>query len=247
MTDPTRRIALITGGSRGIGRATALRLARLGMLVIVGYHGNQAAAEETVAALDGTGHLACRISIDDAASVTRARDMVAEQFGRLDVLVNSGGSTTPVPLNDLDALNDDLFDTIVQVNLRGPFAVIRAFRGLLEHSADGVIVNVSSLAAKTGVGSSLAYCAAKGGLDSLTVGLAKVLGPKVRVFSVSPAGVDTDFVAGRSRAQLEAMADKTPLRKVTTPDDVARSIEGAITHLTSSTGIALMVDEGRHL
>ncbi|MBV6637244.1 MAG: SDR family oxidoreductase [Mameliella sp.] len=247
MTDSPRQIALITGGSRGIGRATALRLARLGMLVIVGYHANKAAAEETVAALQGEGHVACRISIEDADSIAQARDFVAGQFGRLDVLVNSGGRTKPVPLNDLDGLDDALFDSIVQVNLRGPFSVIRAFRSLMEKSGDAVIVNVSSIAAKTGVGSNLAYCAAKGGLDTLTTGLAKVLGPTIRVFSVSPAGVDTDFVAGRSRAQLEAMADKTPLRKVTSPEDVALAIEGAITHLTSSTGIALIVDEGRHL
>ena len=85
------------------------------------------------------------------------------------------------------------------------------------------------------------------GLDTLTVGLAKVLAPKVRVFSVSPAGVDTDFVAGRTRQQLEAMAAKMPLGKITSPDDVARAVVACITLLTSSTGIIVPVDEGRHL
>ncbi len=106
---------------------------------------------------------------------------------------------------------------------------------------------MSSLAAQTGLGSSLAYCAAKGGLDTLTVALARVLAPRIRVLSVSPAGVDTEFVPGRTRAVLEAMAETMPLRKVTTADDVARAIVASITHLTSSTGIIVTVDEGRHL
>ena len=239
--------ALITGASRGIGRATALRLARLGMQVVVGYNSDAAAAEAVVAEMAGDGHMACRISIEDAASVSAAMAEITARFGRLDVLVNSGGSTTPVPAGDLDALSDDMFDSVLRINLRGPFAVIRAARPLLEQSDAAVIVNVSSLSAKTGIGSNLAYCAAKGGLDTLTLGLARVLGPKIRVFSVSPAGVATDFVAGRTPEDLQARAAATPLQKVTMPDDVARAIEGAITHLTSSTGIALMVDEGRHL
>lgn len=242
-----RRTALITGGSRGIGRATALRLSRLGMQVVVGYHRDSAAGESVAAELHGEGHMACRISIDDTASITEAAQAIADRYGRLDVLVNCGGSTQPVPANDLDALNDEIFDTVLRINLRGPFAVIRALHPLLQQSDSAVIVNVSSLSARTGIGSSLAYCAAKGGLDTLTIGLARVLGPKIRVFSVSPAGVDTEFVAGRSRADLDAKAAATPLKKVTTPDDVALAIEGAITHLTSSTGIALLVDEGRHL
>lgn len=243
----TQKVALATGGSRGIGRATALRLARLGMQVVVGYHSDAAAAEAVVAEMAGEGHMACRVSIDDAVSVSAAVACIAERYGRLDVLVNSGGSTQPVPAHDLDALDDELFESVLRINLRGPFAMIRAARPLLEKGEGAAVVNVSSLSAKTGIGSSLAYCAAKGGLDTLTIGLARVLAPKIRVFSVSPAGVDTDFVAGRTREDLEARAAATPLQKVTTPDDVARAIEGAVIHLTSSTGIALMVDEGRHL
>ncbi len=242
-----RRVALVTGASRGIGRATALRLGRLGMQVVVGYHSDASAAEGVVAELDGDNRLACRVSIDDDTSVRAAAALVADRYGRLDVLVNSGGSTRPVPANDLDALDDEFFDRVLRINLRGPFAMIRALRPLLEKGEGAVVVNVSSLSARTGVGSNLAYCAAKGGLDTLTVGLARVLAPGIRVFSVSPAGVDTDFVEGRSRADLEARAAVTPLAKVTLPDDVARAIEAAVTHFTSSTGIVLMVDEGRHL
>ena len=230
-------VALVTGGGSGIGRATALRLAGLGAAVVIGYNARRDAAEETLQMLPGTGHMAVQISIDDSASVSRAAALVAERFGRLDVLVNNGGATTPVPADDLEALSDAIFDQVLVVNLRGPFAMVRAFRPLLERGSHAAVVNVSSIAARTGVGSSLAYCAAKGGLDSL----------KVRVFSVSPAGVDTGFVPGRSRARLEEMAARMPLQKVTSADDVARAVVACVCHLTSATGIVVPVDEGRHL
>lgn len=241
------RTVLVTGGSSGIGRATAARLAMLGSTVIVGYNSRQALADETVAGLAGSGHLALRIAMDDAASIAAAAATVEQRFGSLDALVNSGGSTTPVPAADLDALSDAIFDQTVMVNLRGPFATIRAFRPLLERGSGAAIVNVSSIAARTGIGSSLAYIAAKAGVDALTIALAKVLAPKVRVFSVSPAGVDTGFVPGRTREQLERTAERLPLGRVTMPDDVARAVVACIVNLTSSTGIVVPVDEGRHL
>jgi len=244
---PVPQVALVTGSGSGIGRATAIRLAALGSKVVVGYNLGREAAEHVVSELAGSGHVALRIALEDADSISAAARAVGERFGRLDALVNNAGSTVPVPLNDLEALTDEVFDQVVRINLRGPFSVIRALRPLLEKGENAAIVNVSSLAAQTGMGSSLAYCAAKGGLDTLTVGLARVLAPKVRVFSVSPAGVDTGFVPGRTREQLEAMAEKMPLRKVTSADDVARAIVACIAHLTSSTGIVVTVDEGRHL
>jgi 3-oxoacyl-[acyl-carrier protein] reductase len=188
-----------------------------------------------------------RIAIDDPVSISEAAVAVEKQYGRLDVLVNCGGATTPVPANDLDGLTDDIFDRTVSLNLRGPFAMVRAFRPLLERGSGAAIVNISSIAARTGLGSSLAYLAAKAGVDALTIALAKVLAPKIRVFSVSPAGVDTDFVAGRTREALQKIAEKLPLAHVTTPDDVARAVVACIVNLTSSTGIVVPVDEGRHL
>ncbi len=241
------RTVLVTGGSSGIGRATAARLAALGSTVIVGYNSRPEIADEVVAGLQGSGHLAMRISMEDSQSITVAAAAVEQRFGSLDALVNSGGTTTPVPAADLAALSDEIFDRTVMINLRGPFAVMRTFRPLLERGAGAAIVNVSSIAARTGIGSSLAYVAAKAGVDALTVALAKVLAPKVRVFSVSPAGVDTGFVPGRTREQLEKTAERLPLGHVTTADDVARAVVACIVNLTSSTGIVVPVDEGRHL
>lgn len=245
---PVPKVALVTGGSSGIGKATAARLAALGSTVIVGYNSRKEQAEDVVAGLQGSGHMALRIAVDDSASIAEAVKAVEQRFGRLDALVNSGGATTPVPANDLDRLTDEIFDRTVTVNLRGPFAVIRAFRPLLERSdGNAAIVNISSIAARTGLGSSLAYLSAKAGVDALTIALAKVLAPRIRVFSVSPAGVDTDFVPGRSRETLVKTAEKMPLAHVTTPDDVARAALACIVSLTSSTGIVVPVDEGRHL
>jgi 3-oxoacyl-[acyl-carrier protein] reductase len=244
---PFPEVALVTGASSGIGRATAVRLAALGSKVVVGYNSRREAAEKVVAELAGGSHVALRIALEDADSISTAAAEVGRRFGKLDALVNNAGSTTPVPAADLDGMTDEIFDRTVRINLRGPFSVIRAFRPLLDKGRHAAIVNVSSLAAQTGLGSSLAYCAAKGGLDTLTIALARALAPGIRVFSVSPAGVDTEFVPGRTRDQLEAMAGKMPLRKVTSADDVARAIVASITHLTSSTGIIVTVDEGRHL
>jgi 3-oxoacyl-[acyl-carrier protein] reductase len=241
------KVALVTGGGSGIGKATAVRLAAIGSTVIVGYNSRSALAEETVGGLQGSGHTAMRIAIDDSASIAEAVAAVNKRYGRLDALINCGGATTPVPLGDLEKLTDDIFDRTVMVNLRGPFAMIRAFRPLLERGDGAAIVNISSIAARTGVGSSLAYLAAKAGVDALTIALAKVLAPRIRVFSVSPAGVDTDFVPGRTREQLQKTAEKMPLAHVTTPDDVAKAVVACIVNLTSSTGIVVPVDEGRHL
>jgi len=241
------KVALVTGGGSGIGRATAARLAAMGSAVVVGYNSRRVMAEEVVAGLEGSGHLALRIAIDDPVSISEAAAAVDKQYGRLDALVNCGGATTPVPVNDLDKLTDEIFDRTVTINLRGPFAMVRAFRPLLERGNGAAVVNISSIAARTGLGSSLAYVAAKAGVDALTVALAKVLAPKIRVFSVSPAGVDTDFVPGRSREVLQKTAEKLPLAHLTTPDDVARAAIACIVNLTSSTGIVVPVDEGRHL
>ena len=157
------KVALVTGGNSGIGKATAARLAAMGSAVVVGYNSRRAQAEEVIGGLQGRGHLAMRIAIDDPASIAEAAAAVDKQYGRLDVLVNCGGATTPVPANDLEGLTDDIFDRTVSLNLRGPFAMVRAFRPLLERGSGAAIVNISSIAARTGLGSSLAYLAAKGG------------------------------------------------------------------------------------
>lgn len=241
------KVAVVLGGSGGIGAAAAYLLAAEGATVVVVYRSDKAAADVIVASLPGTGHLAATATVEDTPTLTALAAQVEQQFGRADILVNSAGFTKPVPAGDLDALDDAFIDRMFQVNWRGQFAAIRAFRRMLEASGNGLIVNVSSIAALNGVGSNLAYAAVKAGMDTLTKSLARALAPEIRVMSVSPGVVDTDFVPGRGAEQLAKIAPTIPLKRVATPDDVGRAIVACATHLTYSTGSLIIVDGGRAL
>jgi 3-oxoacyl-[acyl-carrier protein] reductase len=241
------KVALVTGGSSGIGAATVRMLAAAGANVVVGYNNGLDRARTLIESLPPAKHLAQRIVLDDAATVRSAAAAIRETYGRADILVNSAGFTRPIPHADLDALDDAFMDRMLIANVRGPFSVIRALTPLLRASGDGVIVNVSSISGFTGSGSSIAYCAAKGALDTMSLALARALGPEIRVLCVSPAAVATDFVAGRDRAALEKQAQAVPFKRVVEPEDVARAIIACITHLTAATGTTIVVDAGRHL
>ncbi|WP_329548536.1 SDR family oxidoreductase [Streptomyces sp. NBC_01356] len=237
----------MTGGSSGIGAATAHRLAEAGAFVVVGYHAGRERAEAVVSGLPGHGHTTLPMPMHDSAALLEAAKAVKRGFGRVDVLVNSAGTTKSIPHHDLDGLTDEIFDEIYAVNVRGPFATVRAFRALLEHSQDAVVVNISSISASTGSGSSVAYCASKAALDTMGRSLARALAPTIRFVSVSPAAVDTGFVPGRAARALLAHAESAPLKVVADPDDVAVAVLGAVTHLRLATGTEIVVDAGKHL
>ncbi len=241
------RVAVVTGGSSGIGAATARRLAAAGARVVVGYNAGRDRAEQLVSELAGDGHLPAHIPMEDSTKIVAAADLVRTRLGRADVLINSAGVTRAVTHADLDGLDDATFDRILTTNVRGPFSTIRAFAPLLRAGGDGVVVNLSSISATTGLGSSIAYCASKAAVDTMGLSLARVLAPEVRVLTVSPAAVATDFVPGRGREGVERQAASTPLKIVTEPDDVALAILAGITHLRLTTGSTIVVDGGRHL
>ena len=241
------KVALITGGSNGIGAATARIFAKKGAKVVVGYHRGAGRAEDLLKKLPGDGHRMVQIVLEDSATIDRAAKTIRETYGRADILVNSAGFTRVVPAANLDALTDEVMDEILIANVRGTFAVIRAMAPLLRESGDGVIVNVSSIAAFTSIGSSVAYCAAKAALDSMTMTLGRALGPQIRVLSVSPGPVATDFVPGRDRGALEKLAERTPLKTVVEADDVAAAILSCVTHLRKCTGTKIVIDGGMHL
>lgn len=244
----TARVAMIAGGSGGIGAATAHLLAAGGASVVVGYNRGADRAQAVVDALPGPGkHMAVHMPMDDSAAINAAAAKVRDEYGTAHILVNSAGITKAVPHQDLDALDDASFDEILLTNVRGPFATIRAFAPLLREGEDSVIINVSSISATTGLGSSIAYCASKAALDTMGKSLARVLGPQIRLITVSPAAVATGFVPGRGREGVEKQASITPLRRVCEPEDVAMAIESAICHLRSTTGSVIEVDGGRHL
>lgn len=241
------KVAVVIGGSGGIGAATCRVLAGLGADVAVGFHAGQARAEAVVASLPKGRHAALQVAIEDSASIGRFRDAVRSQFGRADILVNSAGITRPVAHADLDGLTDELIDAVFVNNWRGVFASIRAFAPALRASGDGLVVNVSSIAGFTGVGSSVAYCGAKAGLDVMTKSLGRALAPEIRVLGVSPGVVDTDFVPGRGKEFKDKAAAATPLKRITSPQDVAEAIAACATSLRFSTGTSIPVDGGRHL
>lgn len=243
------RVAVIAGGSGGIGAAAAHRLAADGARIAIGYNNGAARAEAVVAALGGTeaGHMALHLPMDDSAALDAAAALVDSTYGCAHILINSAGITKSVPHANLTELDDESFDRILITNVRGPFATIRSFAPLLKKGDDSIIVNVSSISAETGLGSSIAYCASKAALDTMSMSLARVLGPEIRVISISPAAVATDFVPGRGREGVEKQAAITPLRRICEPDDVAMAIQAAITHLRATTGSVIQVDGGRHL
>jgi 3-oxoacyl-[acyl-carrier protein] reductase len=241
------KVAVVTGGSSGIGAATVRALAADGASVVVGYKTGKDRALRLIDEIGGKGHTAVPVALEESQSVRDFAARVKEIYGRTDILVNSAGFTMPVPHANVEALTDEIFDRMLIANVRGPFSVIRAFTPMLKASGDGVVVNMSSVSGFTGSGSSVAYCACKAALDTMTMALGRALGPEVRLLCVSPGAVATDFVAGRDQAALEKIAASTPLKKVIQPEDVARAIMACITGLKTSTGVKIVIDGGRFL
>lgn len=241
------KVAVVTGGSGAIGSATARRLAEADAKVVVGYNSKPGQAEAVASALPGSDHRAMRIPMLETAVIRDVAGTVARDLGRCDVLVNSAGFTRMIPHPDLEAMDDALIDAIFAANVRGPFATIRAFAPLMKRSGDAVIVNISSVAAISGTGSNIAYGGSKAALDTMALSLARVLGPEIRVLTISPAAVDTAFVPGRTTAMVEKVASTTPLKRVVQADEVAQAVMAAVTLLTSSTGLVIPVDGGKLL
>lgn len=242
------RVAVIAGGTGAIGLASAQRLARLGATCVLLYARKSAQEAQALAqSLPGQGHVALYAQITQSDTLKAAAEQVAQRFGKADILINSAGHTHAVPLTDLEALSDEIIDEILQVNFRGVMATIRAFVPLLKASGDGLIVNISSIAGFTGVGSNLAYVAAKAGLDVVGDALARSLAPVVRVLTVSPGVVDSSFVPGRG-ADFNAKAAATiPLKRIGHVDDIAAAVQACATTLRYATGTRIVVDGGRHL
>jgi 3-oxoacyl-[acyl-carrier protein] reductase len=243
------KVALVVGGAGAIGAATSQMLSAAGATVIVTHldtSRDREAAETLIKAL-GDGHAAYPADVADTASLIALREIVQARHGRLDILVNAAGFTKAVAHADLDGLTDELIDRMLQVNWRGQFATIRTFAPMLQATGDGLIVSISSIAGFTGVGSSIAYCAAKAGIDVMTKALARALAPEIRVLAVSPGVVDTAFVPGRGADFNDKVSASTPLKRIGEADDIAAAITACATMLGFSTGHIIQVDGGRAL
>lgn len=244
------KAAIVTGGGTGVGRATALALARRGCSVLVNYSHSVAEAEQTAAELRGLGVRALPVQGDvaDDAACRRLVDTAVRELGRLDVLVNNAGTTVFVPHANLEGIAADDWSHVLGVNLIGPFQMARAAKAAMEAAGAGAIVNVSSVAGIAGIGSSIPYCASKAGLNMLTVILARTLGPKIRVNAVAPGFITGRWLAGGLGAAYEpvkqAMEARSPLGRVCEPEDVAAVIVALIAEADLVTGQILPVDGG---
>lgn len=241
------KVAVVTGGAGGIGAAIVRTLAAAGCTVIVGYNASGETARALAADLPGRGHRAAPAPVTDSDAPAALAASVDEERGRLDILVNCAGITRFVAHADLDALDDDLVDRILAVNVRGVIAATRAFRPLLARGGRGLVVNISSIAGTTAMGSNIAYCASKAAVDNLTKSLARALAPAIRVVSVAPGLVDTEFVKGLDESWRNRQVDLTPLGRLAHPDDVADAVLAVATLLPFTTGAILAVDGGRPL
>jgi 3-oxoacyl-[acyl-carrier protein] reductase len=209
--------------------------------VVVGYNRSEEAAQllvQTLEKSDGS-HLALRVPVTDTKALAAVSAQIAELYGRCDILVNCHGTTRFVAHSELDALDDSLFDEVMSTNVRGAFATVRALRPLL--------ANISSISATLGLGSNIAYCASKAALDTMTKSMARALAPEIRVMSVAPGLVKTDFTNNFDPVWIENYLRITPLKRMVPPEDIASAVIAAAVYLPSSTGIVLPVDAGRLL
>ena len=246
-------VAVITGGGTGIGAAIASRLVGKGTRsVIVSYIGSPEDADNTVRQLEDQGAQAEAVHVDvrDDEQVREFAARCEERFGRCDVLVNCAGTTSWVPFADLDALTDEVWNDVLGVNLLGTFRCARAFAPMLRAS-EGAIVNIASISAYRGIGSSIPYGVSKAALVQLTRSLSVTLGPEVRVNSVSPGTVATRWQIDRHgedgfaemTARERAVA---PLARTLGPEDVADAVIGLL-GAKGVTGVDVIVDAGKHL
>jgi 3-oxoacyl-[acyl-carrier protein] reductase len=238
------KTALITGAGTGIGRATALRLAREGVNLTINYSRSQKEAQATRKDCEALGvqSLVCQA---DVANDERVRQMVAQtisKFSRLDILVNCAGVTDFVDHHDLEGLKEEYWDRVMNVNVKGMFFCCRAAAAEIRKQR-GCIINITSVAGMTGLGSSIAYAASKAAGISVTKSLARVMAPEARVNGIAPGIVQTRWVAGQED-HVKRLGEGTPLGRVATPEDVAEVAYSIIAHAGFITGQTIVVDGG---
>ena len=218
------RNALVTGGSRGIGRAICLELARRGANVVFSYAGNTAAAEATRKELEALGvqTRAVQGSVADPAAVKTLIDTAVKELGSLDILVNNAGITKD---GLMLRMKDEDFDRVIQTNLRGAFVCVREAAKIMTRQRHGRIINISSVVGQMGNAGQINYASAKAGLIGLTKSAAKELaGRNVTVNAVAPGFVETDMTASLPDDVRAAYIDAIPLKRLGTPQDIADAV-----------------------
>lgn len=247
----SRPVAVVTGSSAGIGAATALKFAQSGFDVVINFSRDPKPAEKVAAECQAAG---ARVELAQAdvgsdEDCRRVAALVEKSWGAARVLVNNAGRTKFVGIKDLDGLDAEDFHAIYRVNVVGAYQMARAFAPLLRKEKGGAIVNVSSIAAVMGTGSSIAYMASKGALNTLTLALARALGPEIRVNGVGPGMIESDWLkngygAERYEAMGKAYRGQAALAATIAPSDVADTIFALATLFPKTTGETVLVDAG---
>lgn len=248
-----RKVAIVTGSATGVGAATALDLAGRGYNLLINFSKSEEEAKASEAACKAAGAdtlvMQGDVSID--ADCCRMAEAAVERWGRIDALVNNAGITSFAGVANWEALDTATFERIYGVNVIGAFQMIRACLPQLK-AANGSIVNVSSVAGALGIGSSVAYIASKGAINSLTLHLARTLAPEIRVNAVCPGLITTrwfvDGLGQENADQVQAQYEKAvPLQTACRAEDVAEAIVWLVTGARTTTGELLMLDGGMHL
>lgn len=252
----TGKVALVTGSSTGIGRATALALAERGAKVVVNYARSLADAEETLAGVRerGADGIIVQADVTDEPAVLAMVARAREELGPVQILVNNAGYTKFVTFADLDGLTDDVWQHTLWTNVVAPFKCIRACVPDMRAAGLGAVVNVSSIAGVMSLGSSLAYAASKAALINMTRGLARTLAPEIRVNCVAPGYVDSAWWERRGNMSPEQVErtregarENSPLKIAGTPEHQASAILWLIEGADIVTGETVIVDAGAHL
>ena len=244
---------IVTGSAVGVGRATALELAKRGANVAINYSTSEEEAKETASQVERLGAKSVVVRADVARDqdVRSMVEQTRDAFGSVDVLVNNAGTTSFVSFPDLEGLSEEQWDRILAVNLKGPFFCARAVAPLMKEAGEGAIVNIASVAGIRAVGSSIAYAASKAGLINLTIALARVLAPEVRVNCVAPGFIDSRWWRRRLGDSFDLVgqrtAEQTPLGRVSTPEDIAQVVLSLLEGADFVTGQTIIVDGGATL
>ena len=245
MSDTITRAAVVTGGSRGIGRTVCLALADQGVNVVVNYAGSAAAAEETVSLCreKGVEAIAVQADVSDAAQVEALFAAATEAFGRVDILVNNAGITRD---NLIVRISEEDFDAVLNTNLKGTFLCCKKAARLMMRQRWGRIVNLSSVVGLRGNAGQVNYAASKAGVVGMTKSLAKELASRgVTVNAVAPGFIETDMTAAMPQAAKDAMMPTIPMQRLGAPEDVAKAVAFlASDEAAYVTGQVLAVDGG---
>ena len=239
------KVAVVTGGGTGLGRAMCLQFAREGAAVVVNYSKSKERAREVVDKIDAMGCQAADIQADVSID-SQARQLINQavtRFGRLDILINNAGWTRFIPHNELEDLSEEVLENTWSVIVKGSLYCIRAAVPHLKKTGAGSIINITSSASYTAMGSSVIYCAAKAALTSITKSMARALAPEIRVNAIAPGFVDTGFV-NWSPEVLELLRRKTRLGRSVGPENIADAAVFLAADANASTGQTILVDGG---